>query len=119
MTPDHLDILLDEAVGRGTPAVIRMNATEYADVRKWGRDVLDIEIRVEYLRKGLQAQYKSVQIQTTRLLPPGIAEVLDEDGCGLVHMVRLDRFGPGHVHPGSYSVCESDSACLVLYVMNA
>lgn len=52
-------------------ARIYMNAVDYADIRKWGRDILDIESQAVLLRTGLQAVLWGAQIITSRLVPAG------------------------------------------------
>jgi hypothetical protein len=52
-------------------ARIYMNAVDYADIRKFGRDVLDIESQATLLKTGLQATLWGAQIITSRLVPAG------------------------------------------------
>jgi len=52
-------------------ARIYMNAVDYADIRKWGRDILDIESQAVLLKTGLQATVWGAQIITSRLVPAG------------------------------------------------
>lgn len=52
-----------------------MNANDYADVRKFGRDILDIESQRELLKTGLQATLWGAQIITSRLVPAGTVYV--------------------------------------------
>lgn len=52
-------------------ARIFMNPTDYADVRKFGRDILDIESQAMLLNTGLQATLWGAQIITSRLVPVG------------------------------------------------
>jgi len=52
-------------------ARIFMNATDYADIRKFGRDILDIESQANLLKTGLQATLWGAQIITSRLVPVG------------------------------------------------
>jgi hypothetical protein len=59
-------------------ARIYMNATDYADVRKWGRDILDIESQATLLKTGLQAVLWGAQIITSRLIPVGFVYVCAE-----------------------------------------
>ncbi len=59
-------------------ARIYMNAVDYADVRKFGRDILDIESQATLLKTGLQATLWGAQIITSRLVPAGFVYVCAE-----------------------------------------
>jgi len=59
-------------------ARIYMNAVDYADIRKFGRDILDIESQAVLLKTGLQAVLWGAQIITSRLVPTGFAYVCCE-----------------------------------------
>jgi len=59
-------------------ARIFMNATDYADIRKFGRDILDIESQAVLLKTGLQATLWGAQIITSRLVPVGTVYVCCE-----------------------------------------
>jgi len=59
-------------------ARIFMNAVDYADVRKFGRDILDIESQATLLKTGLQATLWGAQIITSRLVPAGFVYVCAE-----------------------------------------
>lgn len=59
-------------------ARIFMNARDYADIRKFGRDVLDIESQATLLKTGLQASMWGAQIITSRLVPVGTVYVCCE-----------------------------------------
>jgi HK97 family phage major capsid protein len=59
-------------------ARIYMNAVDYADIRKFGRDILDIESQATLLKTGLQATLWGAQIITSRLVPAGFAYVCAE-----------------------------------------
>ena len=52
-------------------ARVFMNARDYADVRKFGRDILDIESQATLLKTGLQASLWGAQIITSRIVPVG------------------------------------------------
>jgi len=47
------------------------NAIDFADIRKWGRDVLDIETQATLLKTGLMATVWGAQIIVTRKVAPG------------------------------------------------
>jgi hypothetical protein len=59
-------------------ARIYMNAVDYADIRKFGRDILDIESQAHLLKTGLQAVLWGAQIITSRLVPVGFVYVCCE-----------------------------------------
>jgi len=54
------------------------NAKDYADLRKWGRDVLDIEAQATLLRTGLQAHLWGAQLMVSRKVPVGFIYVCAE-----------------------------------------
>lgn len=59
-------------------ARVFMNARDYADLRKFGRDILDIESQRDLLKTGLMATLWGAQIITSRLVPPGTVYVCAE-----------------------------------------
>ncbi len=59
-------------------ARVYMNARDYADVRKFGRDILDIESQATLLKTGLQATLWGAQVITSRLVPAGTVYVCCE-----------------------------------------
>lgn len=59
-------------------ARIFMNAVDYADIRKFGRDILDYESQATLLKTGLQANLWGAQILTSRLVPPGFVYLCTE-----------------------------------------
>ena len=54
------------------------NAQDYSDIRKWGRDVLDIESQATLLKTGLQATIWGAQIIVSRRVPVGYLYVCAE-----------------------------------------
>jgi hypothetical protein len=54
------------------------NALDYSDIRKWGRDVLDIEAQAALLRTGLMATVWGAQIIVSRRVPTGYIYVCTE-----------------------------------------
>lgn len=52
-------------------ARVYMNARDYADLRKFGRDILDVESQQTLLNTGLQANLWGAQIIVSRLVPVG------------------------------------------------
>lgn len=59
-------------------ARVYMNARDYADLRKFGRDILDIESQATLLKTGLMATLWGAQIITSRLVPVGTVYVCCE-----------------------------------------
>lgn len=57
---------------------IFVNALDYSDIRKWGRDVLDIETQATLLKTGLMANIWGAQIIVTRKVAPGYIYVCAE-----------------------------------------
>lgn len=66
-------------------ARVYMNSRDYADIRKFGRDILDIESQRELLRTGLQATLWGAQLVTSRLVPVGTVYVT----CEPTHFGRI------------------------------
>jgi len=54
------------------------NALDYSDIRKWGRDVLDIESQATLLKTGLMATVWGAQIIVSRRVPAGYIYVCAE-----------------------------------------
>ena len=52
-------------------ARVFMNAQDYTDLRKFGRDILDIESQRDLLKTGLMATLWGAQVITSRLVPVG------------------------------------------------
>jgi len=52
-------------------ARIYMNARDYADIRKFGRDILDTESQAVLLKTGLQGVIYGANVVTSRLVPNG------------------------------------------------
>ena len=48
-----------------------MNAQDYTDLRKFGRDILDIESQRDLLKTGLMATLWGAQVIVSRLVPVG------------------------------------------------
>ena len=59
-------------------ARVFMNARDFADLRKWGRDVLDIETQATLLKTGLMATLHGAQIMISRIVEPGYVYVCAE-----------------------------------------
>lgn len=55
-----------------------MNAQDYTDVRKFGRDILDIESQAVLLKSGIMGSIWGAQIITSRLVPAGTVYICTE-----------------------------------------
>lgn len=73
---------------------ILMNANTYSTLRKWGRDVLDIECEKENFEKGLMARIWGAYILITRNIPDGIviATSTKEYGVCATLVVGQEKF---------------------------
>lgn len=52
-------------------ATVFLNAKDYADLRKWDRDVLDIETQAVLLKTGLMARLWGANLIVSRIVPEG------------------------------------------------
>ena len=59
-------------------ARVFMNAKDYGDLRKFGRDILDIESQRDLLKTGLMATLWGAQVIVSRLVPVGTVYVCCE-----------------------------------------
>jgi hypothetical protein len=59
-------------------ARVYLNATDYADIRKFGRDVLDIESQASLWKTGMMATGWNAQFIVSRLVPAGVVYVCCE-----------------------------------------
>lgn len=59
-------------------ARVFMNARDYADLRKFGRDILDIESQAALLKTGLMGTLWGAQVIVSRLVPNGVTYVCCE-----------------------------------------
>lgn len=59
-------------------ARIYMNARDYGDIRKWGRDILDPESQQVLLKTGLMGTLWGAQIIVSRLVPVGTVYICAE-----------------------------------------
>jgi len=52
-------------------AIVFLNAKDYADLRKWDRDTLDIETQAILLKTGLMATLWGAKLMVSRIVPEG------------------------------------------------
>lgn len=67
-------------VDRHRAAYIFMNARDYADVRKFGQDILDLESRVAYLKMGVMGKCWGADIVVMKEIPVGTVYFVPEVG---------------------------------------
>lgn len=111
--------LLRVASAHGVPESVRMNARDYADIRMFGRDELDLNVDQSLLKAGLVATFDGILLFADRSVPVGTMRVLGKDGEDLIHSVSssVDVSRPAVFHPGPLSSCP-DGLCVVQHVMN-
>lgn len=79
----------------GVVTRIEMSPVDYADLRKWGRDIFDMESRTEMLRKGLQGVVWGAEVYCSREVPIGTTYLVARDivtgqeAFGLMRICRL------------------------------
>lgn len=79
LTPDFLHELLFKSAKK--PIIMYMNILDYAQVRKFGQNYLDINTDAAYLKLGWQGTLFGALIKTVRTGPKkGTVETVDEDG---------------------------------------
>jgi len=59
-------------------ATVFLNAKDYADLRKWDRDTLDIETQAILLKTGLMATLWGAKLIVSRIVPEGTVYVCGE-----------------------------------------
>ena len=59
-------------------AHVFLNAKDYADLRKWDRDTLDIETQAKLLKTGLMATLWGAKLIVSRIVPEGTVYVCGE-----------------------------------------
>ncbi len=96
-----------------------MNARDYADIRKFGRDVLDIESDPALIGIGHISTFENVRLFADKSVPVGTMRVLDKNGEDLIHSVSssVDKSRPAVFHSGPLSSCP-DGLCIVQDVMH-
>jgi len=105
------------------PDSLLMSASDYADVRKWGRDAIDIGSDLTAARSGLTATFCGVSLVVKREYTKGVVLLRSGDGV-LAHVTNPGRW-LGHFradydvyfHLGTYESCVD--ACLALQVMES
>jgi hypothetical protein len=75
-------------------AEVYLNAMNYSDVRKWGRDTLDIETLASELRKGIMAHCWGAHLIVSKKMPPNTVLILSEEqarvGC-ILHLIKEEE----------------------------
>ncbi len=114
------------SLGLGKPKSMRMTAFDYADLRKLGRDVLDINTNAGDLKLGLMGSIYDVPIYINRAEIQGVIRFSGPDGVILSHVVNPRRWSDrlpqeGHslsFHPGEFASCP-DELCVSMLVMGS
>jgi hypothetical protein len=80
VTPDVLTKTFTVVEDRDTIVKrVWLNATDWADVRKYGSNTIDMETRAEMFRQGIQGRIWNAQIRLKRTIPVGFALPVGED----------------------------------------
>lgn len=77
--------LLLKAGESGVPDQIHLNAKDYIDLRRFGRDDLDFTIDQILLKSGFVARLFGIAVYVSEQETPGIVRVIDDTGKTLVH----------------------------------
>jgi hypothetical protein len=80
-------------------ARVYMNARDYADIRKFGRDILDIESQATLLKTGLQATLWGAQVITSRIVPELTVLSADDPKARTIGFSVFENLGIGAYNP--------------------
>ena len=72
-------------------ATVLLHPITYSDMRKWGRDILDIETKGEELRKGLMAFVWGAYIIISKKIPEGTIIVTSEEDKKVCAVLELGQ----------------------------
>lgn len=97
---------------------VRMNPYNYADIRMFCRDAMDIEERPEVLSTGLICHFDGYPVYVDKSVLRGVSVSVAKDGSGIAHMVSYRDEEPTFVHPGPLRTC-SDERCILHSVMES
>jgi hypothetical protein len=117
--PAAIADLLGEAEKYGEAEDLWMSMRDYADIRKFGRDVLWINTEPKTLKSGMMGTIYDKAIWVLGAAP-GWISVRDADGKVLVHALKGGRRGDGtvdHAHHRGHPHSCSDPECIVRFVM--
>ena len=70
---------------------VLMNSLTYSDVRKWGRDTINIEEKKEELQKGLMASIWGAYIMISKKVPDGVILVTSEEDKKICARLELGQ----------------------------
>jgi len=114
-TSEHVRALIgvSDAVSQ-----VRMNPYNYADIRRFARDAMDLEERPEMLATGLVSHFEGVPTYVDKSVLRGVSVSVAKDGSDIAHMVSYQDGEPTFVHLGSFHAC-SDERCVLHSVMNS
>ena len=118
-TPASVAKLLTEAKKYGKPVDLWMSARGFADLRKFARDVLDINTYAPTWKNGFMGTIYGTKIHISGARP-GWLSVRDSDGEVLVHALKGGNRGSStveHAHHQGHPYSCSDPDCIVRFVM--
>lgn len=85
-----------------------MSLRDYADLRKFSRDVLDFEVDRVHIQEGCMAHIYGIPIFVRKSVPNGLITLFDSEDRDLAHIIE-----DGELHSGE---CR-DPMCLIKSVM--
>ena len=78
--PGYVEELIAKSEEFGIPDRLCLNVKDYADIRKFGRDTLDIIVDQGVLKTGLVSHLFGIGIYISRQEIPGIIRIVDDAG---------------------------------------
>ena len=113
------------SLGGARPRAIHMSSMDYIDLRKLGRDAMDVNIDPYSLGTGLQSRIYGMDVFVKKGIMKGVISILGQDDVPVSHVVNPRRWSvsivPDHslsFHPGAFPDC-GDEMCLALLVMGS
>ncbi len=112
-TSEHMRALIgvSDAV-----CLVRMNPSNYSDIRMFCRDSMTMEARPEVLSTGLTCYFDGYPIYVDKSVLRGVSVSVAKDGSDIAHMVSYRDEEPTYVHSGPFQTC-SDERCVLHSVM--
>ena len=109
--PGYVEELIAKSEEFGIPDRLCLNAKDYADIRKFGRDTLDIIVDQGVLKTGLVSHLFGIGIYISRQEIPGIIRIVDDAGKTLMHWNSVVDIDP------CFGEIDDCRICLVTQVM--
>ncbi len=110
---EHMRALIGH---EGPSCRVRMNAYNYADIRMFSRDVMDV-VEGPMSPDGLIGYFEGTPIHIDKSVLKGVSHSFSEDGSEVAHMV-VHEDGPTLLHSGPFHACP-DERCIVHSVMGS